>query len=133
LLSVGNIAEYSDMPAWQVICLRCVFDEDRLAGFPDELRLTVFVSAIEKSPPGILELAPPRMESSNRLPDEFFAPHPEQSLCGRVRFEADSLIIEDYNAIERIVEDGLKLAFRSIKRARSLTVFATRQKQKSNM
>src|ERR1700674_3567781 len=109
----------------QVVCLRCVFDEDGLAVSPDNLYLAMLVLAIKKPFPGVLEIVTAPVELTYWLADQLAAPASKDGLGLRIGFKTDSLVIENQNSIQGAIEDGFVFALGSVKRGGRLSVFAT--------
>ncbi|MHB8525761.1 MAG: hypothetical protein ACYDD2_06330 [Candidatus Acidiferrales bacterium] len=57
----------------------------------------------------------------------------EQSLRSRICLEADSAIIEDHNAVERVVKNGPELALCRLELSRGLVLLSSRKNQKTSM
>src|SRR6267378_5839057 len=132
LLPAGDVSQDGNMLSGQVIRLRCVFDEDGLAVSPDNLYFAMLVLAIEKPFPGVLEVVTAPIELTYWLADQFVAPGSKDGLGRRIGFKTDSMVIENQNAIQCAIEDGLVFALGGIKRASRLSVFAACLQKKTD-
>src|SRR5579859_2181101 len=129
----GNIPQDGDMPARQIVCFGRIFDGDGGTILAQEFRFSVLRLSLEKRGPRRGGMPLPQMKKLDRLADEFVVAGGEENLGCWIYVETDSAVIEDHDAIERIVKNGLELAFGSIQGCFGLAVLAPRQNQKASM
>src|SRR5580704_3396236 len=121
------------MSSRKIIRLGGVFDEHLAAIHANELGFTVVFFAIKEAHPFIFEIIDWRVESLNRLTNQLAAARSEKTKRGGVCFDTSSSVIQDQNAIQGAVENGLKFALRRIKDAGSLALFSPSQNHETDM
>ncbi len=93
----------------------------------------MLVLAIEKPSPGALEIVATPIEFPYWLADELIASRSKHRLSRRIGFEADSLVVENQNAIQSAIEDGLVFALRGIERVCGFALFPFGQNEETDV
>ncbi|HEX4075420.1 MAG TPA: hypothetical protein VHX49_08485 [Candidatus Acidoferrales bacterium] len=102
--SRGEVAQDDKVPSGQVVGLGAVLGEDRPPVLSNHLDLAAAVLLGEE----ILPLAR-KLEAIERISHEIGPPDAKKREGGRIRLKTHSTVIQNHEAIQRAVEDGLKL------------------------
>ncbi len=125
----GDIAENHHMLAGQAIGLGRKLHAHRHLVASGELPVALVVFLDKKQFQDLLELHGILIKAVNGFAYQLGASYSEELFGGRIRFATDSLVIEDQDRVERILEYGLKLAFGGIECALKLALFLLCPKQ----
>src|ERR1700740_2821859 len=109
-----NVTENHHVPTREVVGRRGVSHRNLRAARANQLDLSALAAAFEKDAPLSLELLGVGIELRKGMADENSRRRSEESKGRWIRVQADSLIVENQDAVESMVVDGSKFTLRLV-------------------
>src|SRR5271156_6063118 len=128
-----DVAEDDDVTTRNVVRRGCVIGKQRRAIASKELGASTLIFLLQKASPIVGERLGIRVELAKRMSEELFLVCTKNREGCRVGFDADALIVQNQNAVQSVLENGLELPSGGIENSNRFFIITTQEDQESGM